>query len=152
MRYGAAYGGGHGYGSPEGGIASALTVAGLLVVVVLVLGVWAIIKSVDLVLRAWRQCQGKSQTLRIALFTWCGLVVLVPLCGVGVGSRLLPSGIGSWVFIALCGILTCATGALLITARAVELKYRLTFASEPSTLIHQVLRKPWWTSAGHQAP
>ena len=128
-----------------------IVIIGLLILVLLVLGIWAAFKAVDLVIRAWRQSDGKSRSLRVALFTWIGLIVALALVGAGIGMHVLPVGPGGEIAVGLGVIFLFATISLLITARATELKYRQTFAAEPETLITKVLRRPWWTTASKQA-
>lgn len=144
-----------GYGSSGDGIGAAMMggvmIIGALIIVILVLGIWALIKAIDLVIRAWRQCDGKSRALRTALFTWFGLILVEALIGVGVATNALPQELGAEIAAGHGVVFVFASISLLITARSTELKYRQTFVGEPETLITKVLRRPWWTSARNQA-
>jgi hypothetical protein len=144
------YGSG-GYGESSGdGLAGMVILAGLLTIVLLLLVFWGVFKAVDLVIRAWRQCNGRSLALRRALWSWLGLFGLLLLSGLGAGSGILPKDAGV-VGAALAGsLLVIATIALLITARVTELKYRQMFVGEPETLVTKVLKRPWWTTSSQQ--
>lgn len=145
--------------SEADGFADAVALGIILGFVMLILSFWALVKAMDLVIRAWRQCHGKSRALRIALFSWLTLSALILVSGLATlqathsadtsnnaGSAALSIVIGVAVLFGL------STIVLLVTAHYVELEYRQTFLSEPATLISRVLHQPWWTTTANQAP
>jgi len=133
--------------------AGAVVSAGVVAITLLALVFWLAVRAVDQVIRAWRQCQGKSRALRIAVFSWLtcsGLIVLGLLLAAVPGTRGLAGSVGVSLF--GCGSLwVVVTFGLVITARVVEAKYRQTFLAEPAPLVTQILHRPWWTSASRQA-
>ena len=133
------------YGSGDG-LAGGIAFAGAIVIVMIVLVVFLLWKAIDLVIRAWIQSRGKSQALKVVLFTWFAELLLLGLCGVCVANNVFARYPMEAAAIALGILLGITTIALLITARVVELKYRTLFANEPAPLVQQVLHRPWWTS------
>jgi hypothetical protein len=127
----------------------ALINVGVLVIVLLALLIWALVKLSNLVVRAWRQSNGKSRGLRTALVFWLALVAVFSFSAVeAAGSQ---NRIAEGIVVSSGILLLIATLVLVVTARVVELKYRRTFVGEPETLVTKVLRRPWWTTAQSQA-
>jgi hypothetical protein len=123
---------------------------GLIMIVILVLAIWATIKAVDLVIRAWHVSRGKSQQLKIALLTWFGVLAILLLSVALTGARVIPESKAEIGIPVLAGIWGISTISLLITARLTELRYRQLFMSEPESLITKVFKRPWWSSGQKQ--
>ena len=127
-----------------------IMLVGVIMIVILVLAIWAIIKAVDLVIRAWHVSRGKGRQLKIALLTWVGVLALLLLSVALVGVQVIPEAQGEIGVPILAGMRGISTISLLITARLTELRYRQLFVSEPESLVTKVLHRPWWSSGQKQ--
>lgn len=124
----------------------------IVVIVLLIIAFFCLCWCINQVIKGWRQSQGKSRQLRIALRVWALLTGVLLLSAVG--GYLLPGANHAGILVALpVALIWLLSSVYLVwTGRVVETEYRRTFLTPEPKLINQVL-SPWmWvTRASDQA-
>ncbi len=134
------------YHDNSGGGAAAGLVGLVLVMylVLLLVLIGIVVMLTNLVIRTFVRYGRKSRALWVWLFVWFGLGLATAGAAAYADTQIPPDPFFLDVSVGAGGLFVLATAGLLITCRAVEIRYEPFFQPERETGVQAVLRRPWW--------